>query len=353
MIFLIFELCFGIQIQNLPSAGVSPSVYGHSMIYSSINQKAIIYGGVDLKESKQEHVWDFSIESNKFTEILQLSSFSPYGRSGHCAFYSESLNSMIIIGGETQIGIAHDVLVFSLSLFTWTSYNDIMPLPLAHMACVTNSDKKIGFMFAGVTNEKMIDDLYIVDLEDINIVKVQAVGTRPSPRAYSAIYEMDNFLYIWGGKCTGKDQTWLFRIHTQNTNWEVVNYGNSSITQSRYMHGLIGYNNLLYILPGRPYSNTTYIYDILNENWDTIDIPILNNRAGYSIANFKEVFYIHGGVNSTQVFNDLIKVDLMYSFYVEVLIKAYPAPSARIDLVLNSIAEDLIIFGGEDNDGYK
>jgi hypothetical protein len=323
------------------------------MIYSSINQKAIIYGGVDLTESKQEHVWDFSIESNKFTEILQLSSFSPYGRSGHCAFYSESLNSMIIIGGETQIGIAHDVLVFSLSLFTWTSYNDIMPLPLADMACVIGSDKKTGFMFAGVTNDKMTNDLYIVDLENINIVKVQTIGTKPSPRAYSAIYEIEDFLYIWGGKCTENDQTWLFRIHTQKNNWEIVSYGNSTITYPRYMHGLIGYNNLLYILPGLPYSNTTYIYDILNDSWDTIEISILNNRAGYPICNYKEVFYIHGGINSTQVFNDLLIINLKNSFQIEILVKAYPAPSARIDMVLNSIAEDLIIFGGEDNDGYK
>ncbi|OMJ66145.1 hypothetical protein SteCoe_37122 [Stentor coeruleus] len=353
MIFLILNLCFGIQIQNLPSAGVSPSVYGHSMIYSSITQSAIIYGGVDLTGSKQEHVWDFSIESNKFTEILQLSSFIPYGRSGHCAFYSQSLNSMIIIGGETQIGIAHDVLVFSLSFFTWTSYNDIMPLPLANMACVTSSDMKTGFMFAGVTNGQMTDELYIIDLENINIKKIQTSGNKPSPRAHSAIYEIGNFLYIWGGKCTGDDQTWLFRIQTQNANWEIISYGNSNITQPRYMHNIIEHNNLLYILPGIPYSNTTYIFDIQTETWDVIENQVLANRSGYPVTNYNGVFYIHGGVNSSQIFNDLLVINLTYSFKVGILVKAYPAPSARIDLVLNSIAEDLIVFGGEDSDGSK
>lgn len=348
---LIFFLVFFfaraiIQVEYLPSTNLVLPLYSHSMIYNPLTNEILIYGGIDSDGEKNFRVWGFELASSVFVEQTRSSSFVPMARSGHCSFYDKANERIVVIGGFTDTGVSDEILTQGLDMFVWRIHSKRLEKAIGDMACTVNSDLNLGYFFGGIGYEGIVEDIYQIDLGTLEVVKLVKNGDLPSARKNTGAVFFNNTIIVWGGENQGLVDTDTFQYSITENTWKKIKTYNSELIKARSMHQIAVQDNLLYVFPGKPFSNTTYILDLVTFNWTVIENALFQNRKSYSICTSSTIL-IYGGIYQNLVYNDILSLNLSNSFSVTPLSLVSQFPVPRIDSSLNTLYESLILFGGE------
>jgi hypothetical protein len=348
MLVLLLNLVNSANFTNVPSTGLGIQAYDHKVVYASKTNELIIYGGTDENKNKINKIWCFSLDSLFFSEKPQISSYVPLGRSGHCGFYNKAKHQMIIIGGETVLGLSNEVITYDLSVYSWKLDGE-MPKPLRRMGCIEDSAAKIGYIYGGIGLHAYSSDLYTLNLTSLQFQTIPTAGSGPVGYKYVYLALTPDTLYTWVGSNQKTVSTSLYTLSLKNYTWSAAASTNPNMPRATSMNNIAIINQNLYIFPGYPYSNTTYLLNLLNNTWSSITNGLLSGRLSYTASVVNNFVYIYGGFSKSTTFNDLIRISEDY----EVVSEYTPAVSPRIDCLFSTLLQDFIVFGGESYDGNK
>ncbi|MBY9016886.1 MAG: hypothetical protein KGD68_14445 [Candidatus Lokiarchaeota archaeon] len=77
---------------------VKPSARSsHSMVYDSINQKTILFGGWDDTVGLMNDIWIYDSQTNQWTEVFPAN--KPSIRQSHSVYYDSNAQRVILFGG--------------------------------------------------------------------------------------------------------------------------------------------------------------------------------------------------------------------------------------------------------------
>ncbi|MHA2253479.1 MAG: Kelch repeat-containing protein, partial [Candidatus Kariarchaeaceae archaeon] len=103
---------------------------GHNMVYDEVNQKIILFGGIEEPVSIHNwystllnDTWSYDLKKNVWKELKPIISPSP--RVWHSMVYDSENNKIMLFGGVTVNDRVGDMWEFNYNTNTWT---EILPL---------------------------------------------------------------------------------------------------------------------------------------------------------------------------------------------------------------------------------
>jgi hypothetical protein len=195
---------------NKPSARA-----GHSMVYDSVNQKIILFGGVDLGDNWLNETWIYDSRTNSWTQVFPQN--SPPNRGSTSVYYDRQAQKVILFGGYGDTGgNLDDTWSYDYTTNNWTNLNPInKPTGRYGARMVYDPINQRGIMFGGriIT---IMDDTWVYYLANNSWTELTMI-TKPSNRYWEAMAydESAQKVILYGGRNSGAigealADTWMF-----------------------------------------------------------------------------------------------------------------------------------------------
>ncbi|CAG9466922.1 unnamed protein product [Pedinophyceae sp. YPF-701] len=163
----------------------------------------MVFGGQELKSGlKTSHLFHLNMETLSFNRIVTQGD-PPAPRDGHSMVYDSIANRLVIFGGRNDKGRkVNDVSWIDLSTFVWEkqqcegNYPGARENASARFVPETNSIVVFGGRGTGVR----YNDLHLLDLATLTWSQPATSGSVPSPRQSAGICVANNRLWVHGGK---------------------------------------------------------------------------------------------------------------------------------------------------------
>ncbi|POG81864.1 hypothetical protein GLOIN_2v1834756 [Rhizophagus irregularis DAOM 181602=DAOM 197198] len=240
----------------------------------------------------------------------QMTPFKPNVYCRHTATLID--NKLYILGGlDLNRNVIKEFFYLDVSVLfntqelSWQDLSNInMVPPHGFAASVKGGPNNYTlFLYGGTSTDQTMSLVYTFDSQSIvwSIPKIAGVNTIRK-RSLTGIINNDGRMYLWGG-CTNTDfVNDMLILDTINLNWSKGSIINAPTPRTDYGAILLPNNKIIY-MGGNDYDTTSfnsntlnivkgttltlseiYIYDMINDNWDTKvtsgNIP--SNRAGFS-----------------------------------------------------------------------
>ncbi|RGB30093.1 hypothetical protein C1646_671952 [Rhizophagus diaphanus] len=221
-------------------------------------------------------------------------------------------NKLYILGGynlnENQIKefFYLDVSVpFNTQELSWQDLSNINMIPPHSSATSVKGGPNNGtlFLFRGFTVDQTMALVYSFDSHSIVWSIPKVIGINPIRKwEVTGIINNDGRMYLWSGVTNTDYVNEMLILDTINLNWSKGNIINTLTPRSNYGAILLLNNKIIYIGGNDDYTITynantlniakgtaltlseIYIYDIINDNWDTkvTSGKVPSNRAGFT-----------------------------------------------------------------------
>ncbi|KAF0461275.1 cell end marker tea3 [Gigaspora margarita] len=236
--------------------------------------------------------------------------------------------------------------------FPWSQrkLNKFNPFPRNGHSVSDTINNEI-FFFGGFVNEKATNELFVIDINDLNVVPVTTVsGDIPRPRSHHTQITFENKILVFGGGSERfgdklDDNIYIFDTETK--------YWTKRSLKGRPPNGLIVLKLQRkrsrlskFSLNRASTSGSHWNHIISNKN----DSSIPSCRSGHTACVYKDNIYIFGGSNGEKCFNDTWCYDTSNSTWSELSCTGFtPVPRERHGAV--RIADIIYIFGGVTQEG--
>lgn len=177
---------------------------------------------------------------------------------------------------------------FNLSTNEWKrmSGQKNYPIELASTAVILRGNKLIIFGGTAVPfGESCSNHLYVCNIDDGSIRKIEATGSLPNPQYGQALICHNNYLYTVGGTTGYGYECHIHRCNLSTGIWETVYICSGSDEMEpagRYRHELAYDGKMIYVLGG----------GTVNQSFGFLEIPAFN-----LITNKWTSIHTHGDVN--------------------------------------------------------
>ncbi|KAK0052261.1 kelch domain-containing protein 2 [Biomphalaria pfeifferi] len=309
--------------------------WGHTMTLVNSKQ-AVIIGGQGDKQLSRDSVWylDPEMRSWKSPEI-QTEGAKPEYRMGHSATYDPTVRCIYVFGGSKNAKWFHDVHMFDLDEKKWTlvKANGKAPTRSYHSATLYRHEL---WIFGGVfplpdpQPDGCDNEIHIFSPVMENWYKPIVTGDKPLPRSGHSATLLNDQLVIFGGWDFPFCYNDLFILDLTTVDWSSPKctgqppkprcwHASCAITNERiFIHGGYDGDNALY---------DAYIFHLENKNWQRLALENAPSpRAGHGCfrlpSNYEsqeedEIIIFGGGDNDGTYFSDLL------AFYVPFKPKVY------------------------------
>lgn len=206
-----------------------------AMVWDSVDQEALLYGGVGNNSSYLGDLWAYSPKNNAWT-VLACSGNGPGGRSGAGVAWSGS--QMLILDGLNASGALSDFWSYTPGAGGgWTQIAANTPLGARIYPAVSwDSQDNQLYVFGGLRASQQLGDFYVYQPNNNSWHAVTASnGTSPVARqqALSTWDSHDNVFLLMGGWQTNGSTTysamWAYSP-AQNAWWEITSLQSTSAT---------------------------------------------------------------------------------------------------------------------------
>lgn len=247
---------------------------GHKMVYDSINQKTILFGGWGDELGLLNDTWIYDSQTNQWTEVFPVE--SPSERQSFAMYYDFDAQRVILFGGYRDEGPHHsDMWEYNYTDNTWTELN-----PLTHPSgrygsnMVYNSENNRGFLFAG-RSSSILDDTWVYHYGNNSWSQIITVISPDDRYWHGMVHDpISQRIIIFGGRHLGApgealDDTWTFDLSTN----EWAELSPLSHPSNRMDFSMIYDSNhhKVIIFGGFRFEDTTlgdtWIYDYPSNNW--------------------------------------------------------------------------------------
>ncbi|MCE7737660.1 MAG: hypothetical protein GPJ54_22405 [Candidatus Heimdallarchaeota archaeon] len=288
---------------NAPSVRIH-----HNMVYNSVNEKIILYGGL-LDGVFGSDTWEFDYISNAWKELNPLKSPKPFGY--HAMAYDSTENKVIMFGGISTVYVTGETWEYDYDTNNWT---ELKP-------------------------------------------SYSPTARRYHDMAYDSVNEK---IILFGGKATSRSgtgladsaETWTYDYKTNN--WTELTPAISPPARSRQT---IEYDpiNQVFLMYGGASSagilTDTWVYNYENNTWTEMNPLNQPTEPRYNIDIVYDVsikkFVLFGGWNQTYAFDDTWLYDYSDNAWNEISTNFTP-PGRGIDKgrVYDEVNDKIIMFGG-------
>ncbi|KAF8715206.1 kinase-like protein, partial [Rhizoctonia solani] len=182
----------------------------------------------------------------------------------------------------------------------------------------------------------------------------------PSPRHKHSVCTYGNKLILFGGSLKGvyHRDLWSFDLdlYAQGVpRWERINIKQDSyIPTGRHGHGMLSYNNKIYVFGGYTednYFNDTWCFDMTTRIWAELKCagPVPCPRAEHGAILVGDTIYIFGGYGRSGLLGDTWVFNLSEQRW-RTLPYMDSQPSARDDPILAILGGYMAVIGGRGHD---
>jgi N-acetylneuraminic acid mutarotase len=110
-------------------ASSPPIMYGHTMVYDSINQKIILWGGHESTYKNGElsshqygkSIWQYSYQENNWQQVPSIN--SPPARYWHQTAFDTTNGTMLLFGGNGANAFLSDTWIYDVTNRAWQKVN--------------------------------------------------------------------------------------------------------------------------------------------------------------------------------------------------------------------------------------
>ena len=261
-----------INPQQSPSARSS-----HSMVYDSINQKIILFGGVDLNDNWLNETWIFDSQLQNWNQVFPDN--SPSIRGSSSLYYDIQAQKAILYGGYRDVG-GHldDTWAYDYSTNNWTNLNpSIKPTGRYGAPMVYDPINNRGFMFGGRTTT-ITDDNWVYYYSNNSWFDL-ALSSKPSNRYWQGLtcdLVAQEIIMFGGRSSSGVGEaladTWIYDLVSNE--WSEVS---PTVQPSNRFHVSLVYNpenDNTIMFGGFRFQNIcfgdTWGYSNSNNNWNKL-----------------------------------------------------------------------------------
>ncbi|MFX0066418.1 MAG: Kelch repeat-containing protein [Candidatus Hermodarchaeota archaeon] len=206
----------------------SPSIRkSHSMIYDSVNQKIILFGGYGAADRLLNDTWAYDYTSNTWTELNPPT--SPIARYGHTMVYDSSNQKVILFGGNTRnAGYQNDTWAYDYTTNTWSELSPTTKPDVRYWhAMVYDSDNQKVILFGGYIQSSngliFYNDTWIYDYAIDEWNQASPTIHPPAREGLALAYDSVNQkVILFGGhnNIETLGDTWAY--DTASNTWEMM-----------------------------------------------------------------------------------------------------------------------------------
>jgi hypothetical protein len=191
-----------------PSARMS-----YAMVYDIANNRIILFGGYNGSYLGDTWVYDYSTDT--WTNMNPAT--SPSARSGHTMAYDSANNRVVLFGGYDGSSYLSDTWIYNYGTNTWTQVNpSTSPSVRSEHAMVYDSVKNRCVLFGGYNGTARLYDTWVYSYADG--IWVETEKYEPGRRSGHAMaYDTGNGRVVFFGGYDGasrQSDTWTYRSAT-------------------------------------------------------------------------------------------------------------------------------------------
>ena len=216
----IYDLSTNTWTEKSPSTNPSPRDT-HAMAYNSLSDRVILFGGCGDNSELFGDTWVYDLFTNTWTNMSPLMQPSP--RYCHSMVYHSLADKVILFGGTTDYSSGFgDTWVYDLSTNTWTSMNpSTSPTARFQHSMVYDSKSDKVILFGGRNEEiryKVLDDTWVYDLISNNWTQLSPTTSPNAMSGHRMVYEpVSDKVVLFGGHTpsgTTFRDTWICDLVT-------------------------------------------------------------------------------------------------------------------------------------------
>jgi N-acetylneuraminic acid mutarotase len=204
-----------------------------------------------------------------------------------------------LFGGCNQKRFFFDFYKFNTSKNQWTRLKNELKLKRSHHSCSVHKDSM--FIAGGMKMSDYLNDFYQYEFKSEKWTKLPSLPF--ALRGHRSLISQDS-LYIFGGTSNGKNFfNDLLRFDFLTNKWEIIEVVDNSIIPGRESHTFVEYKDQFFVFGGlteNGISNDLFSFDLLNKEWKKIEYsgPNLKPRSFHSSLILNEKLLIFGGYNN-------------------------------------------------------
>jgi hypothetical protein len=290
---------------------------GEGMVYDSINNRVVIYGGYLTKNPFEflNGTWTYSFKENLWTRINVAVDPGPRGATAMA--YSPDHKVILLFGGMNTQGRLDDTWVFDCGTESWTKIETSnKPEGRGDSAMVYDATNKKFILYGGWGNRSGLQsDTWVYDPDKKDWAEVKTETNPGRMYGHSMAWDpYNNRAILYGGHLNSPvshlyvENPWFF--YPGNGTW--IEHVLESRPHGRYW-GAMGYDwgemRLAYFGGswGEGPSNKTYVLDLKGGRWSKLEAEDSPSNRVISRMVFvpKNGFLLFGGATPISVgFND-------------------------------------------------
>jgi len=344
-----------------------------SMVYDSTHDQVILYGGVYIDYNLEEPIitynelWIYNYSNNAWTKMNPI--INPGPRYRHSMVYDSIHDQVILFGGMyanyeiNRYVYYNETWIYTYSNNSWTNMNTTeKPSSRYSTSMVYDSTLDCVVLFGG--NERyqsiffgpdpdMKDDTWIYNFTENSWTNMNPL-TKPSARdGHSMVYDCKNNQTIlfggWDKNLYDVGDTWIYN-YSSNA-W--INMNPTTKPNAREDHSMIydsTHNSVILFggLVGRDVDNSWWFYNYSGNSWSrAIPIPLSRTRHSMTYDSTHNQVILFGGINKN---GNLNEETWIYTCSNNSWKNMNPTtkPSARMghSMVYDSTHDQVILFGG-------
>ncbi|KAI7890421.1 uncharacterized protein EV154DRAFT_482260 [Mucor mucedo] len=227
----------------------------------------------------------------------------------------------------------------------------------------TMLDNHHFIVFGGIyTKGNTKKNLFIIDTNNLAATSLTTSGDIPSYRTFGTISSIGGFVLLYGGEPLVPGEMWdpyFYVLHTNTRQWSRVRTKGKLPSERAGHSTCVSKKGIMYIWGGhyqRKYLNDLCAFNVkeypAKADWEFISYKNQgpSARSGHVSFIHDNKLYIFGGVNASQLYNDIWYFDLDTQLWYPIAAVGYiPLPRESAGAAL--VDDTLYIFGGRGVNG--
>ncbi|TFG24308.1 MAG: hypothetical protein EU532_12690 [Promethearchaeota archaeon] len=199
-----------------------PARMSHNMIYDSVNERVILFSGYGIGGELLNDTWEYDYSINTWVELRPKTSPGP--RYGHCMIYNSHSERVILFSGATIESDQQQTWEYDYTVNEWIELSPpSSPLGRKWGVMIYDSVNQKAIMFGGSADPagpEYSDDTWKYDYSLNNWIQCQPTISPPGRSSEGLVYDsLNQKVILFGGMGNNHiplSDTWIYSYNIDN-----------------------------------------------------------------------------------------------------------------------------------------